>query len=109
MWFWLAGAIAAEVTATVSLRFSGGFTRLVPTLSVLAGYGFAFYALSQTLTRGMALGVAYGIWSACGVALIALIGATFLGEHLTWVQAVGIALVIAGVLALELGGAPHAG
>ncbi len=56
----------------------------------------------------MALGVAYGIWSACGVALIALIGAAFLGEHLTWVQVVGIALIIGGVLALELGGPTHA-
>jgi small multidrug resistance pump len=104
MWFWLAGAIAAEVTATLFLRFSAGFTRLVPSLAVIVGYGFAFYALAQALARGMVLGVAYGIWSACGVALIALIGAALLGEHLTWVQAAGVVLVIGGVLALELGG-----
>lgn len=109
MWFWLAGAILAEVTGTVALRFSEGFTRWVPTVVVALGYGVAFYALSQALVRGMAIGVAYGVWAAAGVALIALIGAAFLGEGLTWIQVGGIALVIGGVLALELGGAPHAG
>jgi small multidrug resistance pump len=109
MWIWLVGAIAAEVTATLSLRFSVGFTRLIPSLVVVAAYGIAFYALSQALTRGMTLGVAYGLWSACGVALIALLGAAFLGEQLSWIQLGGIALVIGGVLALELGGAAHAG
>lgn len=106
MWFWLAGAIVAEVSATVALRLSEGFTRLVPSVVVVLGYGTAFYALSQSLARGMELGVAYGVWAAAGVALVALIGAAFLGEGLTWVQIGGIALVIAGVLALELGRAP---
>jgi small multidrug resistance pump len=56
----------------------------------------------------MPLGVAYGIWSAVGVALLAIIGALYLGEHLTWIQVAGVVLVIGGVLALELGGRPHA-
>lgn len=103
MWFWLAGAILAEVSGTVALRFSEGFTRIAPSIVVVLGYGTAFYALSQTLSRGMDLGVAYGVWAAAGVALVALIGAVFLGEGLTWVQLGGIALVIGGVLALELG------
>lgn len=103
MWFWLAGAIVAEVSGTVALRFSEGFTRIVPSIIVVVGYGTAFYALSQTLSRGMDLGIAYGVWAAAGVALVALIGAVFLGEGLTWVQLGGIALVIGGVLALELG------
>jgi small multidrug resistance pump len=109
MWFWLVGAIAAEVTATVSLRFSEGFTRPAPTVLAVVGYAAAFYSLSQALTHGMALGVAYGIWSAVGLALLAMIGALFLGEHLTWIQIAGVVLVIAGVLALELGRQqPHA-
>ena len=108
MWFWLVGAIVAEVTGTVALRFSEGFTRWVPSLVVAVGYGLAFYALSQALARGMAIGVAYGVWAAAGVALIALIGAAFLGEGLTWIQVGGIVLVIGGVLALQMGGAPHA-
>jgi len=70
---------------------------------VVLGYGTAFYSLSQALSRGVPIGVAYGIWAAAGVALIALIGVAFLGESLSWVQVGGIVLVIAGVLALELG------
>lgn len=103
MWFWLAGAILAEVTGTVALRFSQGFSRLWPSVIVVLGYGTAFYSLSQALSRGVSIGVAYGIWAAAGVALIALIGVAFLGESLSWVQVGGIVLVIAGVLALELG------
>ena len=106
MWGWLALAIGAEVTGTISLRASDGFSRLLPSLVTVAGYGIAFWALSQALARGMALGVAYGVWAAAGVALVALIGAFFLGESLTWVQAGGILLVIGGVLALEMGGSP---
>lgn len=91
----------------MALRFSEGCPRLVPSVVVVLGYGTAFHALSQALSKGMALGVAYGVWAAAGVALIALVGAAFLGEGLTWIQVGGIALVIGGVLALELGGAPH--
>ena len=105
-WLWLIGAILLEVFATTSLKLSEGFTRLLPSIAVVVGYAGAFYALSQTLAQGMALGVAYGVWAAAGVALLAIIGALFLGESLTWVQVVGIALVIAGVMALEMGGRP---
>ncbi|MFD0362246.1 DMT family transporter [Nocardia sp. GCM10030253] len=101
----LALAIASEVTATVSLKLSDGFSKLIPSIVVVIGYGAAFYFLSQALTRGMAIGVAYGIWSAVGVAAIAIIGVLFLDERLTLVQIGGIGLVILGVLALELGGA----
>ncbi|MGI5131763.1 DMT family transporter [Pseudonocardia sp. CA-107938] len=107
MWFWLFGAIAAEVFGTISLRFAEGFTRPLPSVFVVLGYGFAFFALSQALVRGMPVGVAYGTWSALGVLLVAGIGAAFLGESLTWVQVGGLVLVVAGVLALELG-AQHA-
>ncbi|MFD4431816.1 DMT family transporter [Nocardia sp. NPDC058497] len=101
----LALAIATEVTATVSLKLSEGFTKLVPSVVVVIGYGAAFFFLSQALKRGMSIGVAYGIWSAVGVAAIAAIGVLFLGERLTLIQVGGIGLVILGVLALELGGA----
>ncbi|MFJ9556189.1 DMT family transporter [Nocardiopsis sp. NPDC101807] len=103
-WFWLVGAIAAEVTATTSLKLSEGFSRLVPSVLVVVGYVAAFTMLSQALARGMTLGVAYGVWAAAGIALVAVIGALFLGESLTWVQVGGIALVIGGVMALEMGG-----
>jgi small multidrug resistance pump len=104
-WLFLVGAILSEVAATISLKLSAGFTRLVPSIVVVIGYVVAFGMLSQALTRGMAIGVAYGVWAAAGVALVAIIGAAFLGEGMTVVQVGGIALVIAGVLALELGAA----
>jgi small multidrug resistance pump len=104
-WLFLAGAIITEVIATTALKLSEGFTKLVPSIVVVVGYIAAFGMLSQALTRGMAIGVAYGVWAAAGVALVAVAGAVFLGESMTWVQVGGIALVIAGVLALELGAA----
>jgi small multidrug resistance pump len=102
-WLFLAGAILLEVAATTSLKLSDGFTRLAPSIVVVLGYLGAFYLVTQALVRGMPLGVAYGVWAAVGVALVAVIGAVFLGESMTWIQVGGIALVIAGVLALELG------
>lgn len=105
MWVWLAVAIVAEVSGTVALKLSEGFTRIVPSIVVVVGYGLAFYGLSQALARGLPLGIAYGVWAATGVALVAIVGAVFLGEGLTWVQIGGIVLVIGGVLALELGAA----
>ncbi|MBO4239234.1 MULTISPECIES: DMT family transporter [Pseudonocardia] len=101
----LAGAIVLEVVATINLRLSEGFTRLVPAVLVVIGYVGAFGLLSQVLQAGVPVGLAYGIWAAAGVALVAVIGAVFLGDTLTPVQFGGIALVIAGVLALELGAA----
>jgi small multidrug resistance pump len=107
VWFWLMGAIVCEVTGTVALRFADGFTRLAPSIVVVVAYGAAFFMLSKTLSGGMAIGVAYGVWAAVGVALVAIIGVLFLGEGLTWVQIGGIVLVIAGVVALEVGGEAH--
>ncbi|MFW6092015.1 MAG: DMT family transporter, partial [Actinomycetota bacterium] len=73
-WLMLAGAIAAEVVATTSLKLSVGFTRLVPSIIVVVGYVAAVLLLSQALVRGMQVSVAYAIWAAAGVALVALIG-----------------------------------
>ncbi|MFW6694862.1 DMT family transporter [Streptomyces sp. MAR4 CNX-425] len=101
----LIGAILSEVTATVSLRLSDGFSRLVPSIVVVVGYLSAFTLLSMVLKRGMSIGIAYGIWAAAGVALVALVGAAFLGDGLTGVQVGGLVLVAAGVVALEMGGA----
>ncbi|MGW1195699.1 DMT family transporter [Streptomyces sp. NPDC002536] len=103
VWWLLAGAIGAEVTATVALRASHGFSRLLPSAVVVVGYVTAFFLLSRVLNRGLALGVAYGIWSAIGVTLVSVIGAVCFGDRLTWTQIGGIVLVVAGVLALELG------
>lgn len=103
VWILLGGAILSEVTATIALRISNGFSKLVPSVIVVIGYLIAFALLAEVLKRGMPVGVAYGVWSAIGVALVAVIGAAFLGDSLTWIQVGGLALVIAGVAALELG------
>ncbi|MFF0727555.1 DMT family transporter [Streptomyces sp. NPDC004134] len=101
----LIGAILSEVTATISLRLSEGFSKILPSIVVVVGYITAFTLLSLVLKRGMSIGIAYGIWAAAGVALVALIGAAFLGDGLTGVQIGGLVLVAAGVVALEAGGA----
>lgn len=103
MWILLGIAILSEVTATIALRISEGFSKLVPSIIVVVGYVIAFALLAEVLKRGMPVGVAYGVWSAIGVALVAVIGAAFLGDSLTWIQVGGLVLVIAGVAALELG------
>ncbi len=99
----LAIAVVAEVVATSALKLSEGFTRLVPSIVVGVGYLASFGFLAQALTRGLSVSIAYGLWAAAGIALVSIVGVLFLGESLTWVQVGGIGLVIAGVLALELG------
>jgi small multidrug resistance pump len=101
----LVGAILAEVVGTLSLRASEGFSKPQYTVLVAVGYIAAFSALSFALQRDLPLGVAYGVWAAAGVALVAVLSVPVFGESLSAVQGVGIALVIAGVLALEVGAA----
>jgi small multidrug resistance pump len=98
----LSGAIAAEVTATTSMKFSNGFSRLWPSLITVAGYVIAFLLLSQTL-KTLSIGTAYAIWSGIGTAAVATIGAVFLGEGITLAKAAGLVLIIAGVAVLNLG------
>jgi small multidrug resistance pump len=101
----LALAIAAEVTATVSLKVSDGFSKVGPSLVVVAGYAVAFAALALVLKRGVPVGVAYAIWAAAGVAAVALIGVLFLDEHINLTMVGGLLLVIGGVVLIELGAA----
>lgn len=101
----LALAIAAELFATLCLRASSGLSRALPTVGAVVGYVAAFWLLSVVLVRGMPVGVAYAIWSAFGVATVALLAWWLFGESLTLVQGGGLVLIIVGVVALELGGA----
>jgi small multidrug resistance pump len=106
-WLLLAGAILTEVVATISLKLSDGFSRVVPSVVVVVGYLVSFYLLARVLSVGMSLGVVYAVWSAMGVALIVLADVLWFDERLTLVQVGGLLLVVLGVLALELG-AGHA-
>ena len=98
-------AIFAEVAATSLLKSTEGFTRLWPTLICLAGYAVSFALLALSIARGMQTDVAYALWSAIGTALIVLIAVLFLGSPLSVTKVVGVGLIIAGVLTLNLTGA----
>jgi small multidrug resistance pump len=100
-WLSLALAILAEVIATSALKASNGFSVLWPSILVIAGYAVAFYCLSLTL-RNMSLGVAYAVWSGAGTALIALIGVVVYRQKLDPMAILGIGLIVAGVLVLNL-------
>ncbi|GAA2428306.1 hypothetical protein GCM10010388_14800 [Streptomyces mauvecolor] len=102
----LACAIGSEIAATSALKYSEGFTRLWPSLITGAGYLLAFFLLSLTL-RSMSVGTAYAIWSGVGTAVIAAVGMVFMGEAMTAAKIAGIALIIGGVVLLNLGGAAH--
>ncbi|GHE46853.1 multidrug resistance protein Mmr [Streptosporangium violaceochromogenes] len=104
-YLFLALAITAEVFATSLLKSTEGFTRLWPTLGCLAIYGMSFLMLAQALSRGLGVGIAYAIWSGLGTTLIVVAGVLFLNEPLSPVKVAGVALVVAGVVTLQLGGA----
>jgi small multidrug resistance pump len=100
----LALAIGAELLATSMMKSTLGFTRLWPTLVCLAGYAISFVALSQAIKGGIQTSVAYAIWSAVGTAAIVVIGAAFLDEPVNLVKVIGIVLIIAGVVVLNVTG-----
>jgi len=100
-WLTLGLAILAEVIATSALKASDGFSQLLPSMVVIAGYGVAFFCLSLTL-RQMPLGIAYAVWSGAGTALIALIGVVLYKQRLDLPAITGILLIVAGVLVLNL-------
>ena len=100
-WIYLSIAIVSEVIATSALKAAEGFTRLVPSLMVVVGYASAFYFLSLTL-RVIPLGVTYAIWSGVGVVLISAVGWVIYRQSLDLPAIVGIALIVAGVIILNL-------
>ncbi len=102
VWLFLALAIVAEVTGTMSLRMAVRSNKAWY-VSVVLSYLFAFTMLALTINGGMALGVAYGIWTAIGVALTAILGRLLFKEPFTWLMALGIALVMFGVILIETG------
>jgi small multidrug resistance pump len=104
-YLYLAIAIVAEVFATTALKFTtGDGNKIVPYAIVGVGYVLAFAMLSQSLAKGVPLGIAYAIWAGIGVVLVVIISWVLFKESLTWMQIAGMALVIVGVGLLELGG-----
>jgi multidrug transporter EmrE-like cation transporter len=102
-WTWLACAIALEVVATSSLKAAEGFTRLWPSLIVVIGYCGSALMLGLTL-KTFDIGMVYAIWSGAGTAVILLIGIAVFDEPATSLRMAGIALIIVGIVMLNLSG-----
>lgn len=98
---WLAIAILAEVIATSCLKASAAFTRPLPSVAVVIGYGVSFYCLSLAL-RTVPVGIAYAIWSGVGIVLVTTIAWIAYGQKLDGLSLAGMALIVAGVVVLDL-------
>lgn len=105
-YLFLAIAIMTEIFGTSMLKASVGFTKLYPSIGTVIGFGVAFYSLSLALQQ-IPLGVAYAIWSGLGTAITAVIGIIVWKETASLTTALGIALIIAGVVVLNLKSAGH--
>jgi len=97
----LGGAIASEVVGTTALKLSEGFSRPLPSVGVVIGYGLAFYLLSLTLEE-LPVGTVYATWAALGIVAIAAIGALAVDEPVDLAGVAGIALIVAGVYVLNV-------
>ena len=94
-------AILSEVIGTTALKFSQGFTKLVPSVIVVVGYGLSFYLLSISL-KVFPIGIAYGIWSGVGIILTVIAGILIWRETLDWARVIGIIFIILGILIINL-------
>ena len=100
-WLVLGGAIVAEVIATSALKASDGFSKLIPSLVTVVGYAIAFYLLALTL-RTMPVGIAYAIWAGAGTILIGAVAWIWYGQKLDLAAVIGMALIVAGVVVLNV-------
>ena len=100
-WISLGIAILAEVIATSALKASDSFTRPLPAAITVIGYGIAFYLLAVAL-KTIPVGIAYAVWSGAGIVAIALIGYFMFGQALDTAALIGIGLILAGVLVLNV-------
>lgn len=94
-------AIFSEVIGTVALKLSNGFTKPVPSIVVVIGYGASFYLLSLAL-KAMPIGVAYAIWSGVGLILTVIAGMIVWREALDWARVVGIVLILIGIIFINV-------
>lgn len=100
-WLFLAVAIASEVMATSALKASDGFTKLWPAVAVVLGYATSFFFLSLTL-RYIPIGIVYAIWAGVGITLIAAVGWFFFEQRLDIPAICGIALIVSGVMVINV-------
>ena len=100
-------AILSEVIATTALKFSEGFTKPIPGMIVVVGYGLSFYLLSISL-KVFPIGIAYAIWSGVGIVLTVIAGMLIWREPLNWARVIGIGLILLGILMINLLSTPAA-
>ncbi|MBA3425245.1 MAG: DMT family transporter [Rubrobacteraceae bacterium] len=103
-WMYLLFAILTEVAGTTSMKLSEGFARTVPSAFIFVFYGLSLTLLTLALKR-LDVSVSYAIWSGLGTALIATIGILWFREPVTLLKLASLALIVAGVIGLNLGGA----
>ncbi len=94
-------AILSEVAATMTLKATEGFAKLLPSVIVVLGYGCSFYFLSLTL-KFMSVGIVYAIWSGVGIVLVSLLGFLVYGQKIDLPAAVGMGLIVTGVVVIQL-------
>ena len=100
-YIYLGIAIVAEVIATSALKASEEFTKLAPSVTVVVGYAAAFYFLTLVL-RTIPVGIAYAIWAGLGIVLIAIVGAIAFKEIPDLPAIIGMALIVAGVVVVNV-------
>ena len=106
MWTYLVLAILLEVSGTTCMKLSEGFTRTVPSILLFVFYSLSFAMLTLALKR-IDVSIAYAVWSGVGTALIATIGVLWFKEPITALKLISLALIIGGVVGLNLGGGTH--
>jgi multidrug transporter EmrE-like cation transporter len=107
-YFVLGGAIVCEVIGTLLLPATQNFTRIVPTVTMILCYAIAFYCLTFAI-REIPIAIVYAIWSGIGVFLIAVFSAFFYKQLLQWQAIVGLALIVSGVVLVNLFSSSHSG
>ncbi len=105
-WLYLTGAIILEVAGTSCMKFSEGFSKLIPSVLIFVFYGLSFVGLTIALKK-IDVSITYAVWAGIGTALIAVIGILYFKEPLTLVKVISIFLIIIGVIGLSLGGVKH--
>lgn len=101
IYVYLFAAIVLEVIATSAMAKSDGYTTLWPSVISLIGYGLAFYLLSL-VTRTVPVGIVYAVWSGAGIVLVAFAGWLLFGQKLDLPAVVGLVMIVAGVLIINL-------
>ena len=94
-------AILSEVMATTALKYSSGFTKPIPSVVVAVGYGISFYLLSIAL-KSLPIGITYAIWSGVGLVFTVIVGMTLWKETMDWARVIGILLILAGIILLNV-------